>query len=373
MRLKSCQHVSLSLLKSNYQNLRKIAPHQNILFMVKANAYGHGACEIVEFSIRELVIFEFGVATLQEALFLRDELSDLKFDIYVFSDLFLLNDDYYHHYSDKRIIPVITKMSELDFVLSQKKLINLPLCLKFNTGMNRLGFQEESATEIIAKLLTHKREIYHFMTHVACAGQSLHKNKRNVRQVESFKSLKQAFSEAGVSIKYSSFANSGVLEQGGGLDETHIRPGLLLYGPSSLRPNLREKSLCKTQIISQLYGEVLHVFDVERGEPIGYGATPVPIKGRVAIISLGYGDGVSQSYRGTKVNFNGSLGAIFGRVTMDMTYILFPDDAKVTTGDTVSLWGHSRDDFHKMSDEQDISSYEIFCQISPRIRKLYKS
>ena len=79
--------IDLSLLAFNYKQLKTLCPNNQVLFMVKADAYGHGMIPIVKFSHFELGIKEFGCASVGEALKLREAIPDGQFEIYVFSDV----------------------------------------------------------------------------------------------------------------------------------------------------------------------------------------------------------------------------------------------------------------------------------------------
>ena len=162
-----------------------------------------------------------------------------------------------------------------------------------------------------------------------------------------------------------------MIEQGAGLSETHIRPGLMLYGPSALIPQLRESSLYQGEIISKISAEILETFEVDRGQPIGYGAKPVPHKGTIAVASLGYGDGISQNYNGASVRCGANIGRIFGRINMDMIFVLFAEGVSIQSGEFVEIWGHDRETFHSLSDHMQSSGYEVFCQITSRVPRIY--
>ena len=87
MHFRSRLNIKLSYLKENLEKLTALSPGKEILFMVKADAYGHGVIPVVRASFEDLGIKEFGVATLAESLKLRHELPDSQFEIYVFSDI----------------------------------------------------------------------------------------------------------------------------------------------------------------------------------------------------------------------------------------------------------------------------------------------
>jgi alanine racemase len=370
MRLSSELSIRLDHLGDNIKCIRDLAPHNEILLMVKANAYGHGVVDIVRYSFSELNIKEFGVATLSEALYLRQELPNLFFDVYVFSELHILESDYYRHYIDKRIIPVLTHQSELEFVLNTSALRGLPLCLKFNTGMNRLGFELDELEYVAKAVGDSGRPIHHLMTHMACASQSMKSHKKNAQQLDEFQKMKQILQNLGIKIEKTSVANSGMIEQGLGLEETHIRPGLIAYGPTSLIAPVRSRSLFKGKSVASLRTRVLHIFNVTRGQPIGYGAKPVPEKGLVAVIALGYGDGLTQAYQGATVSIAGEKGKIFGRVSMDMSYVLLAAQSKVNIGDEAIIWDET-ESLVSLSDQTKTSCYEIFCQITSRVPRHY--
>lgn len=374
MRDRSRLLVDLRLLGENVSSLQEFYKQQNILFMVKANAYGHGILPIVRYSYQELGIKEFGCATLAEALHLREHLPDLEFDVYVFSDVQIELKDSTEFYLNRRIIPVISNEHDLDFLLEYPEFSHFPLCLKFNTGMNRLGLDYGDANRIIERLKkSPRRSVYHLMTHLACASQSMNSLKRNKQQYDRFNSLIQEFKSAGIHIERTSLSNSGALEQGVGRDHTHIRPGLMLYGPSSLIPQLSDLRQWRGHNISKLETYILHVFPVKRGTPVGYGAKVCPYEGVIAIVALGYGDGISTRFSGAHFHHNGHQGQVMGRINMDMTQVLFPLEAlkDLRVGDKFIMWDHRPESVETLSQETGALSYELFCQLTLRIPRVH--
>lgn len=366
--------VDLGLLKSNVELLRKSYDKNEILFMVKADAYGHGLISIVDFAFRECGIKEFGVATLNEALYLRDQLPEFTGEIYVFSELGLSFRDHREVYLHKRIIPVIARWPDLEAYLEDERTRSqLPLCLKFNTGMNRLGIPYEEVDKVIEKLnLYQKKSLFHLLTHFANGSLSMHKNNRNIWQRERFAEIKEAFKKANIILERTSLSNSAAIEQGIGKEETHIRPGLLLYGPSSLAPNIRSQSQWNGKVISSLKTYILHSFEVKKGDPLSYGSTPAPEDGVVAILAVGYGDGVSTAYQGTKLHYKGKVGKVCGRVCMDMTTVLFPVGTELDQGDEFLIWSHEQEDIESISRQTKTLAYELVIQLTPRVSRIYR-
>jgi alanine racemase len=354
--------------------LKKIAPKNEVLFMVKANAYGHGMVPIVQFSNQRLKIKEFGVATIEEGIYLRDSLNRLKFDIYVFSDIQLDLEVNFNLYRNRRITPVISRLEDLNIFLQSSDFKHLPLVLKFNTGMNRLGLMKSDLMECISLLKKYKRmNITHLMSHLASSFLPIDEIKKTNAQLRCFNEIKRSFRDNGITIEKTSIANSGAIEQKFGLEESHIRPGLILYGPSSLVEPFRSRSTWKGQNISKLETTIISVFSVKKGDPLGYGAIPSPDDGVIGIISIGYGDGFLSLYQGAEFHYKGYLARVVGRVSMDMAYILFPASAikKLDVGETFQIWGHNSLELLDLSDRLKRIPYELFCQLSPRIPRVY--
>lgn len=372
MRYKTQFSIDLTKLKSNFEKLKKLAPKNQILFMVKANAYGHGDLVITRFAIEQLDIKEFGFASLGEALTAREHLSDLEFEAYVFSDTEFR--DKTELYIENRITPVISKISDLEHYFSIKEQSSLPLVIKLNTGMNRLGIPAEQLDQIISLLKSNgKKSIDHLMTHFANSYYPVD-NKRFQYQYNEFQKAKKNLLKENIDIKNSSAANSGAIEQGVGLDEeTHIRPGLMVYGPSSLLDPYSAK--WDGEIVTELKSNVIEHFSIKKGTPIGYGSTPCPRDGELAIAAIGYGDGILNAFRGAKVYLKKDgkevSGEIVGRVNMDMIQVLFPSGTNVNYDDQVIVWDSNKKHFFELCEKTKLIPYEVFLQISLRVPKVY--
>ena len=151
MRFRTRLYVDLSLLADNFEKLKELAPKNEVIFMVKADGYGHGMVPIVHFAITELNIKEFGVATLGEAKKLREELADYEFEIFVFSDIQIESKACQEIFLSHRIIPVISNIEDIQIFLENPDFNNFPIFLKVNTGMNRLGILPEEVDLLIEK------------------------------------------------------------------------------------------------------------------------------------------------------------------------------------------------------------------------------
>lgn len=374
MRIKSCMEINVSTLANNYQLLKEICPNNEALFMVKANAYGHGMVPIVKFAYFELGVREFGCASIGEALRLREEIPNGEFEVYVFSDVNLDLQEATDIYLNNRIIPVISNESNLEYFLNHDEFRYFPLCLKFNTGMNRLGLKMDRIEYVVKSIKQSGRNsIYHLMSHFSSSSLSMNKNKRNLSQKENWQNLKSTLRSSGINIDKSSLANSGAIEQKVGLEETHVRPGLMMYGPSSLLPQYAQLSCWSGKLISKLETTFIDSFKVDKGTPVGYGATPCPTDGVIGIFALGYGDGFSTRYQGVHLAHGNDIGRIVGRVNMDMAQILFENqNLDIKNGEKFTVWDQGGQNFTNICSESNTIPYEVFIHLTERIPKLYR-
>ncbi len=374
MRYRTRLYIDLHLLYENVEKIRRLCPHNQILFMVKGDAYGHGMTQMVRFAVTELDIKEFGCATLGEARRLRDELPDLQFEVYVFSDTNLEFQSCADYYLHRRIIPVLSNLADLEYVLSDRDFLYFPLCLKFNTGMNRLGIMPAEVDQVISLFKKYQRKnIFHLITHFGTSSDLITSGSITERQYECFKAIKKQLLSAGIEIERSSAANSGAIEQGYALEETHIRPGLMLYGPSSLNASIRHQSLWTGRCISRLETYIISAFNVKKGDGVGYGNRTIPEEGAIGLIAIGYGDGFNGRMQAPEIYYAGHRGYIFGRVNMDMTQVFFPgiDQSQLKLTDKIFIWGHAPSEVLRFADQTGAIPYELFCGLTSRVPRLY--
>jgi alanine racemase len=371
MRLKSSLKINLNYLKSNWEEVCTLTNHKKILFMVKANAYGHGLKEISQYVCEELKAEELGVASLGEGIYLRENLPDSKNEIYVFSDTNLNQHNVLQNYLDYRLIPVIHNLNDLQLLLNEPKARNIPLVLKFNTGMNRLGINLDQTSQVIQLLKQKARtEIHHLMTHFAESYFKISGKDLTSIQYEKFKKIKDELTTEGIKIIYSSCANSGAIEQKFISQETHVRPGLMMYGPSSL---MDAQSNYTGKNISEFVTEIIEMRKVNPDDRFGYGSTRIGEKGMLAILPIGYGDGMHTLYSGTELKHLNFPNKIVGRINMDLTFLFIPESHvnSVKIGQQISIWTHQSKSINDFANQNKTHAYQIFCGISSRIPRVY--
>lgn len=371
MRFKTHLSINLSRMSDNFNNLKQLAPHNEVLFMIKADAYGHGMVPVVNFCLDNLGIKEFGCASIGEAIHLRNELESSQFDIYVFSDLVLSETICKKAYSSKRILPVISDLRDLEIFLNDSEFKYVPLCLKFDTGMNRLGFEVTQLDEVMRMLKSKGRtSIEHLMSHFSSSYVGKNINSKSGKQYNLFKEVKASFQSSGFEVNKTSMANSGAIEQDIALDETHIRPGLIMYGPSSL---LEFNPEWKGKNVSEFRTHIIKLKHIKKGDHVGYGDHVSKSGGTLVTLPIGYGDGIPSAYRNLTISHMGLKGKLIGRVNMDMSSFLFSDEAmdKFEVDQGVHIWDESVASFVQTCREIRTIPYELFCLVSSRVPRIY--
>lgn len=369
MRFDTELEVQLSNLKYNIQHLRDdFLRHNQIIFMVKANAYGHGLSEIAAYAHTECGINNFGVATLAEAIHLRNSFPKMNFSLWVFSEINMQDKELSRAYHELNIYPVIGRFQDLKTLLADHA--EVPIVLKFNTGMNRLGIDIDRVDDVITILKKNKiNQIHHLMTHFSSSYIKLKHNDRTHKQYEAFCEIKEKFAKAGIGIHGTSVSNSGAIEQKFGLEESHVRPGLMLYGPRSLA-----NGPWMGKIISSLRSSVIRIREIKRGTPVGYGGHICHADGHIVYLPIGYGDGLLTYYSGLEIKHKEFSGKFIGRVNMDIAQIYFEKlPTGLDQGSVLSVWDETQGSIDRIVSHTKTIPYQLFTSITSRVSRRYYS
>jgi alanine racemase len=192
---------------------------------------------------------------------------------------------------------------------------------------------------------------------------------KTLRQYDEFLKIKEFLNQNQIFIEETSVSNSGAIEQQFGIEETFIRPGLMLYGPSVLT----ELSSWRGSQISRWVAKILSTFRVKKGTPIGYGVNVADKDCVIAILSVGYGDGFLTYFSGINIMVNGVLGKVFGRVNMDMTFVQFDlsEEVKIKKNDLVEIWDNNPMKIVDLASQTRTIPYQLMCAVSSRIPRIY--
>ena len=343
--------VHLDRLLHNYSEIKKLSKKKKIFAVVKANAYGHGSVEVSKFLEKNSDVYGFAVATFEEGVELRE--AGIEREILVMASHL---EEGYREAVDYNLIPVIFDFEDLKLV----KELGIPFHIKVDTGMGRLGFLEDDWERLILEL--DGSNVEGVMSHFSSADED---KEFTQKQFEKFLFLARRIAQLKPDIKVHIDNSAAVPEKFDSI-LTHCRVGLALYGSKPYEgysADLRQVMEVKAKVIS--------VKELPADFPVSYSKTYRTSKReKVAVISFGYADGLLRtlSNRG-EVLINGIRCPIRGRVCMDMT-VVSVEKVDVKKGDTALISGEELT-FNEIAEKAGTISYEIMCDISPRVKRIY--
>ncbi|GAA0313481.1 alanine racemase [Psychrobacter aestuarii] len=347
----------------NLHEVKRRAPQSKVLAMVKANAYGHGVSAVLPALAEADGI---GVAILSEAL----EARSLGWDKTIGLIEGVFSEDDWHTAIKHDIGCVIHHQPQLDWALASAPPADSAtrtVWLKYNTGMNRLGFDDTALISAATALHAAGYQLI-LTTHFANADVKAH--PLNAKQIQRFTDM-LAYLQTHISADIQgSLCNSAAIVSQPEHHFDWVRPGIMLYGGSPItEASAAELSLRPAMTFAS---QVIAIHTVKAGDAIGYSSLwTASVDTRVALISAGYGDGYPRVIDSeADVVIHGQTKAhccpIRGRVAMDMMVIDIEaagDDIRL--GDTVTLWGDAPH-VDTVASYAHTISYELLCRLSPR-------
>ncbi|MCB0403284.1 MAG: alanine racemase [Bdellovibrionales bacterium] len=358
--------INLQALVKNLVSLRSSC-RKEVIPVVKADAYGHGMVPIAKVLLHRGCCEALAVATLEEAIELRNQFNR-RFSILVLSGFLPHQVDAYYRYN---LIPVIHSLPHLKSLLHRSQLP--PVHLKLDSGMNRLGIKPNEMPDAIETLKKLPDKLAGFATHLADSEDT--KSQFIDEQLSVFehwcqelRSRRLLQTDARIH-----FANTGAVLRGKASFSTAVRPGIALYGIS---PNSSLEAGQQLVPILQWKTRILAIKALHEGDTVGYGRAYEAHEGeRIALVSVGYADGYPRlaSNRG-HVLINGQKAPIRGLISMDLLAVdvthvdgareaglvcLIGQDGK----QRVSAWDIAR--------WSETIPYEILCGLSKRVQKIY--
>tara|TARA_R110002110_G_scaffold400317_1_gene616627 strand:+ start:44855 stop:45937 length:1083 start_codon:yes stop_codon:yes gene_type:complete len=352
--------INLQALQHNYQVVRAYAPKSKILAMLKANAYGHGLVYVAK-ALKEADAF--GVASMDEALVLRQ--AGLTNPIFLMEGFF--QSDALDLLQDCQLTTVIHNFEQMKALQDSQFEKPVPVWLKVNTGMNRLGFHPDDFLAVYQQLKKIKAvDLQGVMTHFPQADDL--DCDMTKKQINQFNAMLMGLTEHNRLQK--SLANSAGIMAWPNSHQDWVRPGLMLYGASPVMN--QSSSHLNLKPVMQLFAEVIAIQSVAPGQTVGYGGTwKAQTKSKVAVVSIGYGDGYPwHAQTGTPVLINDKICKTVGRPSMDMLTADVSHMTDIAIGDKVTLWGQNLP-IEVIAKSGNTISYEIFCRLTERVsRKL---
>jgi alanine racemase len=338
--------VDLARLEQNIAIVKERLASRGVrlLFVVKADAYGHGAVPIAR-RAEAAGIAALGVANLQEALQLRQAGVELP--------ILVLGLSHPHH------LPLLAELGELDIAITlvgldfaraldreaRRRGTQPKVQVKVDTGLGRIGIKPEEALSFFRRLRQFKSlQVEGIFSHLSVAASPRPEDREyTLAQIARFNEVLEKLDRAGLLPPLRHIANSagllGYFEEVTSGYLNMVRPGILLYG----YPEVEADWTRGIRPIMALRTWIVAVRAVPRGTYIGYGRSfRTSRPSRIAVIPIGYADGldVRLSNRGeVALPGRGARAPIVGRVSMDQTTIDVTELRGVAVGEEVELFG----------------------------------
>ncbi len=354
--------VNLSALVDNVRYFRsKLKPTTKLTCMVKAFAYGAGSVEVSKALQASGLVDYLAVAVADEGVELRR--AGITLPIIIMDpevaamDLILENNlepNVYSHQSLKTVIAAA----------ESKGLENIPIHIKIDSGMHRLGFYREDMPWLIDRL-THQKavRVASVFSHLAGSDEAQF-DDFTLSQIHYFDSCAEEL-KAGLDypvIKH--ICNSAGIERFADYQFDMCRLGIGLYGFSFVGAHLRNVCTLETTILS--------VKTVKAGETIGYGRHTTLAEDRtIAVIPIGYADGFDRRFSnyGGEVWVRGKRCPVVGNVCMDQAMVDVTG-ADARPGDIVEVFGEHMP-LEELADKLGTITYEILTSVSRRVQRIY--
>ena len=306
--------VNIGSLCANWQMLNnKVGAAVRCAAVVKANAYGLGVEPVVK-NLFKAGCREFFLATLHEAIAVRQALGSMEPTIYVLGGL--SHDEAFpavsSEWQEYQLRPVLISANHVERWMQALKNAALPKCaIKIDTGMHRLGLTLQDFESLIEKKSIATNSVSLVMSHFACADTADH--PLNQDQLVQFQRAVRMMSASLPNILYSMANSSGLFLDAQPYFDM-VRPGAALYG---VNPTPKQSNPMLPVVTLSL--PIMQIKTIERGSSVGYGATFTADRQlTVAVVFSGYADGLFR-YMGNRgaVLAKGVRCAIVGRISMD--------------------------------------------------------
>lgn len=364
--------IDLGALAHNYQLVKtQVGAGVQVMAVVKANAYGHGAIECAR-RLAEDNADWFGVALPEEGVALRE--AGIRQPILCLGGFWPGQESLILQHGLTPVVYGIEMIAALDRA-SKDAGVTTPMHLKVDTGMGRLGVRADALATLLDQIKEFKNVTFTgVMSHLASADDT-NLDQFTARQEERFAAAVEQVRASGWNPTILHLANSAGALAHPAAHGNLVRPGGILYGmwrdvlppaetPWDLRP------------VMSWHTRVALLKHVPAGEELGYGCTFVTQRDSViATLPVGYHDGYMRnlSNRG-RVIVRSEFAPVVGRVSMDLTLVDVTDVPGVQLHDQVTLLGSVGQctiTAEEIAGSTGTLSYELTCGVSERVPRVY--
>jgi len=350
-------------LRSNVEAIRAASPELDIMGVVKANAYGHGAVAVAR-ELMRMEVKHLGVATMDEALALRR--AGIEANIMVFAPL---REDWVDAATEACLD--VTLDSPESLAAARATSGRLRCHLKVDTGMGRLGRSPEQSVDLIRGIESAENlDLGSVWTHFARADEP--DSDFTDRQLDRFEAFICDLGGAPAPLHVA--ASAAVFAHPRAIDPSMYqitRVGIALYGLLDLPGHARPYPGLRP--VMDIHSRITSLKHVAAGTPISYGSRwTAPEATWIATIGAGYADGVSRhlSSKGD-VRIGGHRYPMVGTVCMDMFMVDLGDNPhSLKEGDDVLLFGEAGPTAFDIADQTDSITYVPVCAVSSRVPRV---
>ncbi len=343
-------------------NLNEIKRHTNceVIAVVKADAYGHGAVEMARLYEKCGVAY-LAVACVQEGVELRE--NGISAPILVLGTTACENVEKALSL-DLTLTIYSLESAQMISRIAQKCGANAKIHVKIDTGMSRLGFRFDAFEDVKAAVSLPNMEVEGIFMHFADADNA--DQSFTDLQFKRFETMVSEMKQRGVAFKICHCANSAAVLNYKKAWLTHVRAGIILYGLSG------GIDAIDLQPVMELKTRICDIHAIFPGDTVSYGRTHTANEtAKIAVIPAGYADGVKRSLSGCgQVLLNQTFVPICGRVCMDMTMLDVTNVPDVKIGDVVTIFGMDAS-ADLLAKQADTISYELICGVSKRVPRIY--
>jgi len=354
--------VRLDNLRHNYRLFSKIC--DNVIPVIKSDAYGHGLAEVSK--ALEAEAETFAVGFVNEAVKLRESGCSKR----ILALLGPVDDADYEALWRHDLLAAMASFGQLEKAarLAESR-GELKVGIKIDTGMRRLGFRPEGVDEVVAFLKAHPK-LKPVMVSSHLASADMPENKVDVEgQAAKFQISIDAFKAAGFDVE-ANLSNSAGSMAHEVCHHDSLRLGIAMYGGNPFHGTKWADLGKELKPAMEVSAPVMQVHSLKKGEGISYGWTHVAERDcTVAVVGVGYADCYSRGMSNTGyMNIKGHRVPILGRVCMQMTAVdvtdIMGDGTEVAPGDRAWLLGGPAPGMITPEDLAgwwDTITYEAFC------------
>jgi len=364
--------VSRARIAANFRAVcEAVGPGVEVVPVVKADAYRHGAVEVSRVLEREGARW-LAVSSVEEGVALRQ--AGITARILVMADFLAIERQALLEFDLTPAIHSLDDLVELER-LAAKVCKQVRFHLKIDTGMGRLGTRARREAILAALEGTRYAQLEGLMTHFASAA--VYTSDQTDRQIAAFDAVVAFLEAAGVRPRYQHLASTvSIAYPRRQAWRNMVRPGQAIYGYVSPVRGPAPKPILSVQPAMEWKAALIQVKQVPEGAEIGYGAmfrAPRPM--RIGILAVGYADGFPHRLSGRgRVIIHGTYAPVLGAVSMDLTTVDVTAIADVRPGDTAILIGRqgtAQVDAQEIARLAGTISYAVLCGISARVKRVY--